>query len=299
MKQIQKRGFRNPLLAGAVFLSMASFAAPATISPAFAETWSPVASERLLRLPGESLEKAVENDFAKSGLAQEMIGVEEQIGFKQMTLQDMQAAVERAEDAELKMELQFQFLEAKRDYLALMQTQQTLRKKQASAKMRLYENLLDKVGRAERAQTPEQVALVDRQMQARQRMERSSQAVDSALLMATAVETSKYSAEYRKNVGAIEQLMAAIQNHAMNEAPSIDGRAVSREEYLRQLVANAQSDLALVEQEAVILGHMAKLVSLDALALAEGIQETQSQGVLAASNPTTQSPSELVGLFTN
>lgn len=299
MRNTKPYSIKHCLKASVFALALASFASSTGVTLAYADTWSPVASERLLRLPGESLEKAVENDFAKSGLAQEMIGVEEQIGYKQMTLQDMQQAVERADDAELKIELQFQFLEAKRDYLSLMQTQQELRKKQATAKMRLYEKLLDKVGQATRARTPEQAALVDQQMQARKRMERSTQAVDSTLLMATAVETSKYSAEYRKNIGAIEQLMAAIQNHAMNEAPSIDGRPVSRDEYLRQLVANAQADIALVEQEAVILGHMAKLVSLDALALAEGIEETRSESVLASSNPQRQAPSDLVGLFTN
>jgi len=278
---------------------IAGVLASAMLNNAMAETWAPVASERLMRLPGESLEKAIENDYAKSGLAQEMIGVEEQIGFKQLTLQDMQQAVERTDDGEQRAVLQFQFLEAKRDYLGLMRTQQTLRKKRAETKIRLYEKLMARFTRSERAKMPEQAAFIDRQKLARQRMERASAAVDSTLLSATAAETSKYSAEYRKNVGAIEQLMAAIQNHTMNQAPSIDGRLVGRGEYLRQLITNAQGDLAIVEQESAILGHMAKLVSLDALALAEGIEEAETESDFAASPAPSQRPSDLVGIFTN
>lgn len=294
---IQARTSMRYRLSVAVLL--AGLAVSGLVTNASANSWAPVASEKLMRLPGDSLEKAVENDFARSGLAQEMLGVEEQIGFKQMTLQDMQQAVERTDDGEHKAELQFQFLEAKRDYLELMRTQQTLRKKRAETKIRLYEKLMDRFNRSERARTPEQAAFIDSQKLARQRMERASAAVDSTLLAATAVETSRYSAEYRKNVGAIEQLMAAIQNHAMNQSPSIDGRPVGRGEYLRQLIADAQGDMAIVEQEAVILGHMAKLVSLDALALAEGIEESETESALAVSPARSQRPSDLVGLFTN
>ena len=57
----------------------------------------------------------------------------------------------------------------------------------------------------------------------------------------------------------------------MNQTPQIAGVPVSRGEYLRQLVAENQAEVAVVDQERAILGYMAKLVSLDALALSEGI----------------------------
>jgi hypothetical protein len=40
---------------------------------------------------------------------------------------------------------------------------------------------------------------------------------------------------------------------------------------LRQLIANNGSSLALLDQEENILGYMAKLVALDAMALAEEV----------------------------
>ncbi len=69
----------------------------------------------------------------------------------------------------------------------------------------------------------------------------------------------------------MQELVAAINAHPMNAAPAIDGLPVTRAEYLRQLIAENQGDLAIIGQERAILGHMAKLVSLDALALSEGI----------------------------
>jgi len=259
--------------------------------------WSPVASERLMRLPGESLRKAVENDFARSPLAQDLASVDEQVAFKQMTLSDLKSAVERAQDSATRADMQFQFVEAKRDYLALMREQQTLRKKRSSAKVRLYESIFDRMSAKARRTTPERSALIDSQKRARQRMEQSAQAVDAALLAPMAAESSRYANEYRKNVGAIESLMAAIQNHPMNRTPSIDGQPVTREEYLRNLIAEAQGELALAEQEEVILGHMAKLVSLDALALAEGLEEAQSDGVFSKGPEPGKRVSELVDLF--
>ncbi len=291
---------RPPLLRStALTLVLATgFLLSAEVPAAATGSWAPLASERLLRLPGDSLAKAVENDYAKSGLAQELVGVEEEIAFKQMTLEDLQQAVERADEGEMRVDLQYSFLEAKRDYLRLVQEHQALRKRRAEIKVRLYEGLMERLGRQQRAKTPEQIAFVDRQKQARERMERSATAVDSTLLAATAVETSRYSLEYRRNLSAIKELMAAIQEHPMNRAPSIDGRPVSRDEYLRQLLAEAQGDLAIVEQESLILGHMAKLVSLDALALAEGIAEVETESGLSTAPSPARQPSEIVSIFT-
>ena len=263
------------------------------------ESWAPVASERLMRLPGDSLEKAVENDFARSSPAERLAEVEERIALKQMTLGDMKRAVERAEDGDIRADLQFELLEEKRAYLDLMKEQQALRRKRAQTKVRLFESILTKLTRSQQAKTPEQAAFIANQKQARERMERTAASVDASLLASTAIETSRYAQEYRKNLNAIDKLMAAIQSHPMNRTPSIAGRPVSRMEYLRQLVAEAQGDLAVVDQESMILGHMAKLVSLDALALAEGITEAEDESLLTAKASSAKSPAEIVDIFTD
>lgn len=285
-----RRTVKYAITAAALVCAQATF-------PAHGTEWSPVASERLMKLPGESLEKAVENDFKRSALAQDLAALDEEIAFKQMTLRDLQAAVDRAEDADTRADMQYRFIEAKRDYLTLMRDQQTLREKRARAKVRLYETIFGRMGAEARQRTPEQSALIDRQKQARERLERTTSSVDDTLLAPVAAEGSRYATQYSKNMAAIESLMVAINNHPMNRSPSIDGMPVTREEYLRSLIAEAQGELALAQQEEAILGHMAKLVSLDALALAEGIGEAEEDAVYAEGPEPQKQVSEVIDLF--
>tara|TARA_R110000868_G_scaffold17851_4_gene77950 strand:+ start:8693 stop:9574 length:882 start_codon:yes stop_codon:yes gene_type:complete len=258
----------NPKPVIALALAGAILAAPALAdTPA---TWSPTASEQLIKLPGDYLKKAVDNDFARSRLAAALVGLDRNIALKQQTLADLQAAIERA-DGELRTELQHQFLEEKRNYIDMMKEHQDLRARRANTKVRLYERLLSKLNRAQRAVTPQQADLLTKQNSARARFEASAARIDTRLLSSSVAAESKYAREYAKNLSAIESLVQAVKSHPMNQTPQIAGVPVSRGEYLRQLVAENQAEVAVVDQERAILGYMAKLVSLDALALSEGI----------------------------
>ena len=70
----------------------------------------------------------------------------------------------------------------------------------------------------------------------------------------------------------------------------VNGQAVTKQEFLRQAVADTQAELAIVDQEETILGYMAKLIALDALALTEAVaadgavwvDEGQINGLAAA-----------------
>ena len=262
----------NRLALPALFggLALMAGAAAGSADAKSAAGWSPKASEQLIKLPGDYLKKAVDNDFARSRLAAELTRLDKNIALKQQTLADLQEAVERA-DGDLRLELQHQFLAEKRNYIELMKEHQDLRSRRARTKMRLYEGLLAKINRSKRATTPQQAALISNQTAARERFEASAAQIDTRLLASSATSESRYAREYAKNLAAIESLVQAVKSHPMNQAPQIAGVPVSREEYLRQLVAENQAEIAVVGQERTILGYMAKLVSLDALALSEGI----------------------------
>jgi hypothetical protein len=252
----------------ALALAGAILAAPAIAeSPA---TWSPSASEQLIKLPGDYLKKEVDNDFARSRLAAALTGLDKNIALRQQTLADLQSAIARA-DGELRTELQHQFLEEKRNYIDMMKEHQDLRARRANTKVRLYERLLSKLNQSQRAVTPQQAELLTKQNSARERFEASAAKIDTKLLASSVTAESKYAREYARNLSAIESLVQAVRSHPMNQTPQIAGVPVSRGEYLRQLVAENQAEIAVVDQERAILGYMAKLVSLDALALSEGI----------------------------
>ena len=63
----------------------------------------------------------------------------------------------------------------------------------------------------------------------------------------------------------------------------LDGAEVSSEEYIRQLLHNASLHQSLLDQEALMLSYMARLVALDAQAL-------KYQIAYGDKNDTTTSP---------
>ncbi len=246
----------------------------ASMPPALANTdgedavWNPVASERLIKLPGAYLKRAVDNDFAGSGLAAEIRETQGLISLKTQTLADLQGASEQAE-GDLQVELQHQFLAEKRDYLELVSHHQELRRKQIVTKQRLFERLLGKLDREQRSMTPARQALIEKQISASQRMEGSVSTVDLQIFRSPATSQSKYSRDYAKNMVAIERLVEAIKAHPMSKGSQIDGQPVTKREYLRQLVTETEAELQVMDQEATVLGYMAKLIALDALALSD------------------------------
>lgn len=250
------------------------FLAALVITPSFAlasASWSPSASERLIKLPGQHLEKAIESDFRKSELATALKNTESRTRLKQNTLGDLQQAIDKAE-GETRYDLQHQFLMEKKDYVQMLKENQDLRTKRAKIKLRLYERLLTKLNRKNKAHTPQQKHLVNLQETAQVRFQSNMSKVDVKLMHSMALGESRYSSEYARNMSAIDSLVTAVNAHPSNQTPEINGVELNQADYLRLLISQNESELALVDQERVILGHMAKLVSLDALALAEETQ---------------------------
>ena len=262
---------KNPLtrlapmfLVGTMTVSVPSWAAVEN------DGWNPVVSERLIKLPANYLKKAVDHDFSKSALAAAIADNRELTKLKTLTLRDLQSAIEGAE-GELRIELRHQFLAEKRAYLKLVARTQDLRRRQADTKIKLYGRMLDKLGAKTATMTPQRAALVEKQKAAQKRFQSSIGAVDMKLFGNAAMTQSKYSQEYAKNVASIERLVAAIESHPMNRRAEIDGQAVSKQDYLRQIITKAEADVALLDQEETVLGYMAKLIALDAMALSDAV----------------------------
>lgn len=260
-------------LAGAVVIVLVAphaFAAPTV-------AWSPASSERLIKLPASHLKKAVERDFARSPLAMALADADGSVRLKVQTLEDIRSAIDRT-DGDLKIELRHQFLAEKQAYLHLVAHHHDLRRKHAKAKVRLYERLLVRLGRDGAQMTPQRVSLIEKQEHARQRFESSAPRVDTALFRSALTSESRYAREYAKNLAAVERLVQAVNAHPMNEHDDIDGNAVGKADYVRHLIASSEAELAILGQEENILGFMAKLVSLDALALSETVASETTEG---------------------
>jgi len=232
-----------------------------------APEWHPESSERLVKLPANYMKKSLDRDFAESSLGTALQGANNEIGAKAKTLSDLQSAIQRA-DGEMQIELRHQFLHEKRAYVDMMSKRNELQRKHVKIQTRLLEDMLARM-RPAGGETPARVELIKRQEAARTRFESSLATVDMRLFDTTSAPESKYQVKYTENSAAIEQLVARINTHKMNETKMGDGETMSKEDYVRQMLADAQAEASIIDQEDGILGYMARLVALDALALAD------------------------------
>lgn len=281
------------LLTGAAIalpLATAPLSGAQAQSSAQPPAWRPQVTEKLVKLPNDYVKRALDKDFAGSPLSGALSDVKSEIGLKLQTLADLQGASEQA-DGELKTELEHQFLAEKKAYLDLVGEQQLLKQRHLQTRVRVYERMLKRTGRANSGQTPAQAKLVEKQVAAKARFEKTQASIDVTLFEQSVAQESKYAKEYSKNLSAIKQLVAAIENHPVTQQTVADQAGqIDRPEFLRQLIADTEADLALVKQEQEIVGFMAKLVSLDAQALAERVSvdvididgEAPEEGLTAA-----------------
>ena len=275
----------------AISISLGSSMLPAPASAQAGGEWQPVSSEQLVKLPINFIPQTVENDFMESALADDMAENRELSQLKKQTLSDLQAALETATDEQHIIELNHQFLMEKSVYLDLMEEQTVLRDRELRTRQAIYTDLLARIQREGSAgNNPQQVQLVEQQLQARERLTASMGEgdIDTLLSQSHVGQNSPYAEDYNRNLGQLQKLQAAINNHPANAEPMVDGKAMTQEQFVRGLVTSIDGQIAVLDQEQEMLSLMARLVALDAQALeyeltfaANGGDATQSPNSLA------------------
>lgn len=290
MKKINP--IRKTLLAASLLVCISSQTLAATAD------WNPVSSERLVKLPGNYVDKAVEQDFLSSNLAANLISVTGSISGQQKSLGELREAIATAQGENL-VDLRHQYLEQKSAFLDLKDQQHDIRGQELDTKLEVYRDLLDRLQRDEARKTdPQLQSLAAQQQAALERMQRTIDDVDATLdAILPSGEQSEYATKYASNISHIGELKNAIRQHVANSAPSVDGREVGREEYVRQLIFSIESEKALLKQEGEMIFLMARLVSLDAQAMEQelSIADLQSNQDKIASMPLGNA----VEFFTN
>ena len=273
----------------AISISLGSSMLPTPVSAQAGGEWQPVSSEQLVKLPINFIPQTVENDFMESALADDMAENRELSQLKKQTLSDLQTALETATDEQHIIELNHQFLMEKSAYLDIMQSYLALRDRELRTRQTIYTDLLARIQREGSARNnPQQVQLMERQQQSRERLATSMEDIDSLLSQTHVGQDSPYAEDYNRNLGQLQKLQAAINNHPANAEPMIDGQVMTQEQFVRGLVASIDGQLAVLEQEQEMMSLMARLVALDAQALeyeltfaANGGDATRSPNSLA------------------
>ncbi|WP_299083109.1 hypothetical protein [uncultured Paraglaciecola sp.] len=269
-------------IALAVLISMSGAVVTGAYANATAD-WQPVASDRLISMPANIIEKRIEQIFSASPMAMRLSDIDGQMLSTTERIQSLQQDLKNADAADLE-DIQYEMVQQKSKYLDLLQESHTLRKQALNKKQGVYQDVLEQL-RQQHADVDNNVRVkIQRQQQAAlTRMESVMSQVDQNLMHAGYQASSPYAEEYAVNISQIEQLKAKIAQHKANAAPMLDGAEVSSEEYIRQLLHNASLHQSLLDQEALMLSYMARLVALDAQAL-------KYQIAYGDKNDTTTSP---------
>jgi primosomal protein N'' len=276
-------------LASYVFLHSNSALAQAEMD------WQPVASETLITLPANIIEKRLEQDFSASPMAKRLADLEgqmEEVTDRLRTLsQDSANLAGQATE-----ELEYEVVQQKSRYLDLLQESHQLRKTSLMKKQQVYQDVLAKLRLNNNINLGSvQLKIKGQQKAAQGRMEAIMAQVDQNLMHSGYQSTSPYADEYAANLSQIEQLKSKISLHKANAAATLDGEEVSSEEYLRQLLHSASVHQSLLDQEALMLSYMARLVALDAQALE--YQLAYSKTDKSTNKPQVAKASRAVDLF--
>jgi hypothetical protein len=260
-----------------------------------AAQWRPVASDKLIKLPANIIEKRIQQDFQASPMAMRMANLESEMQDKISDIKSL-AQLTPEQGSEAYLDKQYQTLAYKSDYLDLLQESHDLRQKALAQKQSLYKNVLDKVRHQSGKVNGSAVyQLKQSQEAARTRMEKVMARVDQAMVHSGMEKPSAYADEYSKNLSQIESLKLAIGRHKSNASLQQDGVDISSQEYLRQLLMSVSGEQSLLDQEALMLSYMAKLVALDAQALEfEVAYGNEEQAELAKE---TIKPASVTSLF--
>ncbi|MFT6269507.1 MAG: hypothetical protein ACJAVV_002333 [Alphaproteobacteria bacterium] len=281
----------KPIAVALVLAGLSSFAV--------ASDWQPEASERLIQLPANIIEKRVEQNFNASPMASRLADIESQMNDKTTRISALQQDLSNA-TGETRINIKYEMVQQKSDYLDLLQESHTLRKQASMQKQSVYQDILQKYrSKQSKNQNPERVQLQQKQQNALLRMEKVMAQVDQNLMHVGFNETSPYANEYAVNVAKIDQLKQAIAKHKANASPTLNGAEVSSEEYLRQLLLDVSMHDSLLDQEGLMLSYMARIVALDAQELEYQIAygEDGSASSSASTNGAVAKAATAVDLF--
>ena len=121
--------------------------------------------------------------------------------------------------------------------------------------------------------------------------------VDETLFEMALEPQSNYAEEYDSNLQKIKQLQVAIRQHAIHRNQFDADEQLTRESYIRELLADAEADLALLNQEDEMLGYMSRLVAMDAQALQIELTYGSIDGADKYTEVAAAKPANMVDFF--
>ncbi len=258
--------------------------------------WQPQIVEKMYILPPKQLDRVLNNDFRNSSLYLNLKTADDKIKSRYSKIDQLNKSIPQFKGDE-QIELKHQVIVEKKEYITDMSERLKIKREHLLTKKRFFE----KIKRKTLFQKGDQNFKAKSKFQAsREKALKRSKKLDkkiSKLLIGNNMSNnSKYFSEYQKTMSAMQQLETKIKFHPKFQENDLLLNSENKLESLNVFIDKLESELSVLALKEQVLTKMAKLVSLDAMELADSLQINIPQG---NEFKDVNDPTDSVNLFLN
>ena len=275
------------------FLIVGSFQAMANLSSG---EWQPQIVEKMYILPPKQLDRVLNNDFRNSSLYLNLKTADDKIKSRYSKIDQLNKSIPQFKGDE-QIELKHQVIVEKKEYITDMSERLKIKREHLLTKKRFFEKikrktLFQKGNQNFKAQSKFQAS----REKALQRSKKLDKKISNFLIGNNMSNNSKYFSEYQKTMLAMQKLETKIKSHPKFQENDLLLNSENKLESLNVFIDKLESELSVLALKEQVLTKMAKLVSLDAMELADSLQINISQG---NEFKDVNDPTDSVNLFLN
>ena len=258
--------------------------------------WQPQIVEKMYILPPKQLDRVLNNDFRNSSLYLNLKTADDKIKSRYSKIDQLNKSIPQFKGDE-QIELKHQVIVEKKEYITDMSERLKIKREHLLTKKRFFEKikrktLFQKGNQNFKAQSKFQAS----REKALQRSKKLDKKISNLLIGNNMSNNSKYFSEYQKTMSAMQKLETKIKSHPKFQENDLLLNSENKLESLNVFIDKLESELSVLALKEQVLTKMAKLVSLDAMELADSLQINISQG---NEFKDVNDPTDSVNLFLN
>ena len=240
--------------------------------------WQPQIVEKMYILPPKQLDRVLNNDFRNSSLYLNLKTADDKIKSRYSKIDQLNKSIPQFKGDE-QIELKHQVIVEKKEYITDMSERLKIKREHLLTKKRFFE----KIKRKTLFQKGDQNFKAKSKFQASrekalQRSKKLDKKISNLLIGNNLSNNSKYFSEYQKTMLAMQKLETKIKSHPKFQENDLLLNSENKLESLNVFIDKLESELSVLALKEQVLTKMAKLVSLDAMELADSLQINISQG---------------------
>lgn len=258
--------------------------------------WQPQIVEKMYILPPKQLDRVLNNDFRNSSLYLNLKTADDKIKSRYSKIDQLNKSIPQFKGDE-QIELKHQVIVEKKEYITDMSERLKIKREHLLTKKRFFEKikrktLFQKGNQNFKAQSKFQAS----REKALQRSKKLDKKISNLLIGNNMSNNSKYFSEYQKTMLAMQKLETKIKSHPKFQENDLLLNSENKLESLNVFIDKLESELSVLALKEQVLTKMAKLVSLDAMELADSLQTNISPG---NEFKDVNDPTDSVNLFLN